>query len=198
MNAGDNLITFSRPMPIEHRVVYGLFGCLALFFAAWIAQAQFEHLGESSEVEETGWHWLAVLVALGLPLIAAAVIGGVSEVVLDRPARELREVSWVGPVPAWRQSHPFAEVGEPRILPDRVVPDRDGTAPLFKLEIPVKKNHGAVPVGSYPTREEAETVAAAIRAALAPETLPPFRRSTTDQLRARLGNILMLGGRGPR
>jgi len=191
MDPTPNLVTFERPMPVEHRVVYGLFGCAALVIATWLAQGIWAHLGEKPQTDETGWTFLAVLLLTGVPLIAAAVLGGAAEVVLDRPARELREVAWVGPVPAWRQVHPFAVVGAPLVVPG------GGKTPDFKIEIPVK-DRATVPLGQFSNREEAEAVAASIQAAVAPENLPPFQRPASDLMRARLGNLLLQTFRGLR
>jgi hypothetical protein len=191
MNDPKSLVSFERPMPVEHRMVYGLFGCIALFFAAWIGRFQFEHLSEPMQSDNTAWAMFSVLLLFGLPLIAAAIIGGNAEIILDRGARVLREVAWVGPVPAWRQSHPFADIGVPLIIQSR-----GGKTPAYKVEIPVKMP-AMVPLAYFPTREEAETVAQAILAAIDPSGLPPFQRSTEAGMRVRLANLFMQGPRGP-
>jgi hypothetical protein len=191
MDDPENLVSFERPMPIEHRVVYGLFGCGALLLATWFAQALFAHLGEGWRSENTGWGLLSILLMCGLPLIAAAIIGGHAEISLDRGARVLREVAWVGPVPAWRQTHPFADVGVPL-----VIQSRGGKAPAFKIEIPVKKP-ATVPLAYFPTREEAEAVAQRILAAVDPSGLPPFKRASEGGMRVRLASLFMQGPRGP-
>jgi hypothetical protein len=151
----------------------------------------FDHLSEPGRMQDAGWGYLAILLMFGLPLIAAAIIGGRTEVSVNRATRELREVAWVGPVPAWRQSYPFKEVGVPLIIPSR-----GRTTPGFKIEIPVK-DHATIPVGYFPTREEAESVAAAIRTAVSPDDLPPFERSAEDETRARMAGVILQAPRGP-
>jgi len=86
----EHRVAFERPMPIEHRVVYGLFGGVALYFAAWVGRALFEHLDEAWQGANTSWAIFFVLLLFGLPLIAAAVLGGSAEVSANRATRELR------------------------------------------------------------------------------------------------------------
>jgi len=190
MDQSEAPISFERPMPIEHRIAYGLFGCGAVAVATLLVSYFLPHVSESTQTSDTAWWMIGSILLIGIPMIAAAVIGGHAEVSLDRKRRILQEVAWVGPIPAWRQAFPFKDVDKPLIIDER-------NGRPFRVEIAVK-NRTLVPVGKFLTRAEATDVAQAILAALDPTTLPPYERSRADKFGAKARAVLLQGIRGPR
>jgi len=185
----DADLRFERPMPAGHRIAYCVMGAVAVAFGTWMAWRMLEPGEGSAQTEAEGWRMVAVILAAGVPLVAAAVLGGHSEVSIHRRARVLRDVAWVGPLAAWRTEHPFKDLGMPRVLSGA---DEDGAG--FRIEIPVKTRVD-VTVATFATRAEAETALMEIRAALDPNELPPRQPTTVDQLRSKLGAIFVQGPR---
>lgn len=156
-----NRLVFRQAMSPGIRVVMALTG-LFCFFPTWDLLIR-----PGVPVLELGMlpMWIIALgaMALGLVLLAAAILGPSRELIFDAVAAELRELGAGAFGLRWQNRYSFRELGVPAVQHET---ETDGPT-RFAVMIPCARRKQRLRVDSYDSEAEAEETARRIAAVLA-------------------------------